>query len=304
MIKKAATILLPVILLLTSCVNKAQRSSVMPFEATLHKYIYTLSKDLTEIDLSETNILSENENFAIVYKDGTLAFTDKKSNVYYDTFGNAYEEMPSSGLNISVTQKEKKVLYYKNGQYYNTETDSYENTFTAYKLTDNSVRILIVTGLDEFDIIGKTPLVLTEETISENAELKSFYSNEQSVKESVMEKYPLLNERLCLTDDRLYYIETDITENSFKNLGLTKNTTRETALKLGYKYSDVKVMLTTIDITLLEDKIILDISKNRQYRTEILRDKSFTASIFDFDIQFIEKTVSESDKITDAQSKY
>ncbi len=309
MIKKKAIIFsFLFIFLLTSCGTGG--SLVMPFEATFHKFVYTLTDDLEEIDFTsqiKTNqngsyyTLLENEKFEVVIYNDTLAFYNKTEGLFYDTFGNTSENMPESGLNISIKQKDNYELTYKSGHYYNSETDTHINTLTAYKVDEKTVRLLIVTGVEEFELIDKTPIVLPSSLITE--ELKKYYSNDLENIESVSAEYPLIKERFDLADD-LYYITENIPDSEFDRLGLTKNTSREVALSLNYKYSDVKMLLTTVDITIEEDEIIFDISKNRQFRSELIRDKSFIHNIFNFEIDFIEKTASESPKITDAQSKY
>lgn len=298
------------ILMLISCASNS--ALVMPFEATFHKYVDTLTEGLEKIEYEATatfgpdgsyHVLCENENYSVIIYCDTLAFLDKKSGLFYDTFGNAYQNMPQTGLNIRITQGEDYELTYKSGKYYNSESDEYIDTLTAYKLNENSIRLLIVIGLDEFEIIGRTPIILTSGHVSAYPALKSYYSDDSSAKDKVLDEYPLLGERFDLTDD-LYYLVNNVPESEFETLGLTKNTAREVALQLNYKYSDVKMILTTVDITLTDEGIIFDISKNRQFRSELIRDKSFIHEIFDFEIDFVEKTASESEKITDAQSKY
>ena len=301
MLKKAVLLIIATILLLTSCAGEP--TIVMPFEATFHKFVYILTKDLEEINTDENEVLCENDSFSVIYRGGCLSFFNKEKNAYYDTFGNEYTSPPSTGLNISVTQGEDYCLNYKDGAYYNSETDKYIKTFTAYKLNENTVRLLIVTGIDEFEVLSKVPKILTEDSITINEDLKVFYSKDSSAKEKILNEYPILEERLSLNDN-LYYLTTEMPESAFTESGLTKNTSHETALTLNYNFNQVKMLLTTVDITLNNDCIIFDISKNRQFRSELIRDKSFKHSIFDFEIDFITKTASESEKITDAQSKY
>ena len=295
-----------VLILLTACMQNS--AIVMPFEATFHKYVYMLTKDFAEINTSteekeEYCKLIENEEFAILLKDGTLAFYNKTTKKYYDTFGNESNEMPQTGLNISVKDNKGFELKYTDDSYYNSETDTYIKTLTAYKLNDSSIRLLIVTGVDEFDIISKTPIVLTESYIKANPGLTEYYSNNEDVKNEILTEYPLLSERLELTEN-LYYLIKEIPENKLTELGLTKNTARETALALNYNFSLVKMILTTVDITLNDSEIIFDISPNRQFRSELIRDKSFEHNIFKFNLDFVKITESESEKITNAQSKY
>ncbi len=292
--------------LLTSCVKNS--AIVMPFEATFHKYVYVLTKDLTEIDTETSEgkdicALIENEKYSVLLNEGTLAFVDKNTDKYYDTFGNEYEEMPQTGLNISVKDNKGFELKYTDDKYYNSESDSYIQTLTAYKLNDMSVRLLIVTGVDEFDIIGKIPLLLPEAYIEASPALSEYYSNNDEAKNSILAKYPLLSERFELTED-LYYLTKDVPEEKLSESGLTKNTAREVALALNYNFNDVKMLLTTVDITLNDSEIIFDISPNRQYRSELIRDKSFEHNIFKFNLDFVKITESESEKITNAQSKY
>ena len=301
MIKRIFLTVLSVLLLLSSCAGN--QAVVMPFEATFHKFVYILTKDLEEINLSDNSVLTENETFSVIFQNGCLSFFHKERNLYYDTFGNESTEIPETGLNISVAQGEDYKLEYKNGTYYNSETDNNINTFTAYKINDHTVRLLIVTGVDEFEVISKIPKVLQPSTVSANEKLKEFYSTDSAVKDKILEEFPILEERLTLTED-LYYLSSNISDSDLIDLGLTPNSARETALMLGYDFNQVKMILTTVDITLNDNSITFDISKNRQFRSELIRDKSFKHSIFEFEIDFINKTASESEKITDAQSKY
>ena len=292
------------LLLVTACVSNS--AIVMPFEATFHKYVYILTKDLEEINTESTSeycSLIENQHFSVVYKDGTLCFYDKNNGLFYDTFGNKFDNMPETGLNISIKGKNGFELKYTDGEYYNSETDSSIKTFTAFKLNDTTIRLLIVTGINEFDIIGKTPIVLTESFVKANPAVSEFFSKDNIVKEKIITSYPLLSERFTLTND-LYYITKEIPEEVFPELGFTKNTAREIALALNYDFHQVKMILTTVDITLSDKEIIFDISPNRQFRSELIRDKSFEHNIFEFDLDFVKKTESESEKITNAQSKY
>lgn len=292
------------VLLLISCSSNA--ALVMPFEATFHKFVYTLTKDLEQIDYSndaEYFTLCESSNYAVAIKEGTLAFIDKENEVFFDTFGNEHSNMPESGLNIRITQGTDYELTYKTSRYYNSETDEHIDSLTAFKLNENTVRLLIITGIDEFHIIDKTPIVLPPEFVSGDPNLKQYYSNEPQAKEKALSLYPLLAERFDLQDN-LYYLTQAIPDSEFESLGFTKNTAREIALQLNYDYSAVKMILTVVDITVNDDGIIFDISKNRQFRSELIRDKSFKHEIFEFDIDFVEKTASESPKITNAQSKY
>jgi len=291
-------------LLITACVSNS--AIVMPFEATFHKYVYILTKNLEEINTESTTeycSLIENQHFSVVYKDGTLCFYDKSNGLFYDTFGNKFDNMPETGLNISIKEKNGFELKYTDGEYYNSETDSSVNTFTAFKLNDTTIRLLIVTGINEFDIIDKTPIVLTESFVNANPNISEYYSNNEKIKEAVIKQYPLLSERFELTEN-LYYLSKEIPEEVFSELGLTKNTAREMALALNYDFSQVKMILTTVDITLSDNEIIFDISPNRQFRSELIRDKSFKHNIFEFDLDFVKITESESEKITNAQSKY
>lgn len=307
MIKKIALLsFCAILLILTACMKNS--AIVMPFEATFHKYIYTLTKDLTEIDTNKSEnedfcTLLENSNYSIILNQDTLAFYNKNTQKYYDTFGIESDEIPQTGLNISIKENNGNEIKYINDKYYNSESDTYINTFTAYKLNDSSIRLLIVTGVNEFKIIGKTPLVLPESYIKANPLLTEFYSNNDYFKTTIISEYPLLPERLDLNKN-LYYLTKEIPEKTFSNLGLTKNTAREVALAMNYDFNKVKMILTTVDITLTDSEIIFDISPNRQYRSELIRDKSFEHNIFKFDLNFVKITESESEKITNAQSKY
>ena len=303
---KLLSVYVLLLFILTSCVHNS--AIVMPFEATFHKYIYTLTKDLNAINTeTEDNEkyckLIENDKFSVLLNKDTLVFYNKDAQKYYDSFGNEFDTVPETGLNISIKNKHGFELNYIDGQYYNSESDSYIDTLTAYELSNNSIRLLIVTGIEEFDIIGKTPLVLTKSFTESHSELYEYYSSDEKTKNDLLSQYPLLSERLDLTED-IYYLEKDIPYEKFSELGLTKNTAREEALLLNYDFSQVKMILTTVDITLTDTEIVFDLSSNRQYRSEFIRDKSFDHNIFEFDLDFVLKTESESEKITNAQSKY
>ena len=255
MTKKIKLIFTVLILsILASCTANA--AIVMPFEATFHKYVYVLTKDLEEIKLENETVLIENDNYQVTIKQGTLAFKDKKNNVYYDTFGIASETFPTSGLNVSVKQGNYYHLEFVNGVYYNSELDKFINTLSAYKLNENTVRLLIVTGIDEFEIIGKIPLVLTENYILANPLLLNYYSSDVEAKDEVLKNHPMLEEKLEIKNG-LYYLKKEPPMSEFDNLGLTKNTSREVALSLNYDFSSVKMILTTVDITATEEKIVL-----------------------------------------------
>ena len=133
-----------VLILLTACMQNS--AIVMPFEATFHKYVYMLTKDFAEINTSteekeEYCKLIENEEFAILLKDGTLAFYNKTTKKYYDTFGNESNEMPQTGLNISVKDNKGFELKYfsKNAKDRKSAADCISEQIQNYTANDNAL---------------------------------------------------------------------------------------------------------------------------------------------------------------------
>ena len=299
-------LLLSLCFLLCSCGGGGK--IIFPFEADLEKHYTVLEKmpdgsDVSEyIETSSDNIILENDRFSvgICGENGALWFLDKSEELYYDMTGQSFSDISSSNTALDVYRDNEPFLTYAQGEFYDVVFEKYRPTLTAFYLGENTVRLIYVIGIDQLEFISGYPVVITESAYSQNeALLSDFYKKAASsdFSHSFMSDY-------CLSED--YYVLKTYPLSDLTNFPTELDSTyaRNELLSLGYDPANAKICLFVADVTLENEKIIVDISPERQYRTSAVRTSQYKTAFFDGQVPFVVKTESESEKIPFAGSKF
>jgi len=299
-------LLLSVCCLLCSCGGGGK--IIFPFEADLEKHYTVLEKmsdgsDVSEyIDTSADSVILENDRFSVGIRgeNGALWFFDRSDGLYYDMTGQSSPDISSAKTALDVYRDNEPFLTFVRGEFYDVVFEKYRPTLTAFYLGENTVRLIYILGVDQLEFISGYPVVITESAYSQNETLLSeLYKKAESsdFSNSFMADY-------CLAENYYVLKEYPLSDSTQIPAELDSTYARNELLSLGYDPSKAKICLFVADVTLENEKIIVDISPERQYRTSAVRTSQYKTVFFDGQVPFVEKTESESEKIPFAGSKF
>ncbi|MBQ2721077.1 MAG: hypothetical protein IJF23_06030, partial [Clostridia bacterium] len=178
--------------------------------------------------------------------------------------------------------------------------EKYRPSLSAFYIDDNTVRLIYVLGLDQLDYVSEYPVVLTEETYLQN---EFIFSNHYKKADDSVFSVPFMTE-FCKADN-YYVLYTYPLPESAQILGeLDASDARKELLSLGYNPADALICMFVTDVSLCDGQLTVDISPNRQYRTSAIRTSQYKIEFFEGQVPFVNKTKSESDKISFAGSKF
>ena len=295
-------------LLLCSCGEDGK--IIFPFEADFEKHYTALERSAdgasldaeNYIDSTSTGVILENDAYSVGIsgEDGALWFYDKAADLYYDMNGAALPSSENADTALHILKDNEPFLDYVQGEFYDTVYEKYRPSLTAFYIDENTVRMIYVLGLDQLEYITEYPVVLTPETYAEN---EFIFSNHYKKAEAQDHCESFMNE-YCSADD-YYVLYTYPLPEAAKLLGeINASDARFELLSLGYNPDNARICMFVTDVTLDDDKITVDISPNRQYRTSSLRTSQYKVSFFEGQPPFVEKTESDSEKISFAGSKF
>lgn len=295
-------------LLLCSCGGESK--IIFPFEADFEKH-YTALEKLEDgspvsnemfIDTTTTGVVLDNAAYSVGLngESGAVWFYSKADGRYYDMAGNSFSSSENADTALHVLKDNEPFIDYVQGEFYDIVYEKYRPTLTAFYLDENTVRMIYVLGYDQLEYITEYPVVLTSETYSQN---ELVFSNHYKKAESTDRCSSFMNE-YCSADD-YYVLSSYPLPEATKILGeLDASGARMELLSLGYEPDKAHICMFVADISLYDDKITVDISPNRQYRTSSVRTSQYKAAFFEGQPPFVEKTESESEKISFAGSKF
>ena len=305
--KKTVKIIAPLLflcVLLAAC--GVNRIILMPFEADIEKHMEALiDKSIPADDFFDTRsscVLLENEHLSVsLSNENAIVFYQKSTDTYYDTFGNALESPENAELNLLFKSESGNDIFHTKSEYFNARSGEYIPTCTAFLIAENTVRLIYISGADEFYYFASSPILLSEETYNATPELQPYYEKASADNQTPDAAFVAMH---CTA--KTYYIRNgnELPEEISEKYALDSNAARKEILALGYLSDTSRIAFTVVDITLDSDRIVFDVSKNRQYKTEAMRTSEYTEHIFEFELPFVEITHSESDVITFAGSKY
>jgi len=274
---------------------------IFPFEADLEKHFSSFEKDYVA-DV-KSDIILENVSYSIGIDSETdaLWFYDKNSDVYYDSEGNTLQNPSEASVGLYVFKDGEIDLSYKKGEFYDVVFDKMRPTLTAFYISDNTVRLVYILGLEQLLYIGSYPIVLSENT----------YKNDEIAFEDVFVKTNIgcgsVSENFVseyCTCDTWFELSDDFGTALASYTNTDSNTVRTELLNLGYNPDKAKILLFCTDISLENDGITVDISVNRQYKSYGLRTSMYSVGDFCENIPFVTLTSSESERIYYAGSQY
>lgn len=295
-------------LLLCSCGGEGK--IIFPFEADLELHYTALEKaedgspigEDMFIDTSVDCTVLENSSYSVGIngENGAVWFFDKQAELYYDMAGESFSSPNDADTALHVLKDDEPFIDYVQGEFYDTVYEKYRPTLTAFYLDENTVRMIYVLGTEQLKYISEYPVVLTQETYLRN---EFVFSKHYIKAEETDDSRSFMNE-YCSSDD-YYVLYTYPLPEAAQLLGeVNASDARAELLSLGYDPEKAHICMFVTDIRIDSDKITVDISPNRQYRTSGIRTSQYKTVFFEGQPPFVEKTESESEKIAFAGSKF
>ena len=254
------------------------------------------------IDASHDCILLENPAYQVGINGatGALWFSERAEGVFWDMTGSSFTDRDSASHALYIYKDGNIFCEYTQGDFYDIVYEKRRPSLTAFRISENSVRLIYVLGIDQLAFFDEYPLVITEETYNNNELICSGNykkSDRNDFAADFIEKYCESGNYYCLTGDTLP--EPARIHGNFDSV-----TARRELLYLGYDSDKAVICMFVADITLSESGITVDISTNRQYRAKGVRTSMYRISFFEGTPPFVEKTDSESEYISFAGSKF
>ncbi|MBQ1862273.1 MAG: hypothetical protein II149_02040 [Clostridia bacterium] len=293
---------------LVSCSSNGK--IILPFEADLEKHFTALEKHPDGTPLSENDYISVSSDVIILENDlysvglngqtDALWLSDRNTCVYYDMTGASFSDPSAASSSLYIYREGDVFCEYSKGVYYDTVYEKYRPSLTAFYLSENTVRLIYVIGIDQLAFLGEYPVIITKETYEKNA----LVCSEHYVRSEGNDFASKFVSEYCTLSEYYYLVSDNLPEPARVYCEFDAAAARREILSLGFDADKAVVCMFVADITLDDSGITVDISTNRQYRSKGVRTSRYKIDFFSGDIPFVRKTDSESEYISFAGSKF
>ncbi len=295
-------------LILASCSSDGK--IILPFEADLEKHFTALEKHPDGTPLSENDYISsasnliilENELYSVGLNGQTdaLWIFDRNTNIYYDMTGASFSDPSSAAPALYIYRDGNVYCEYIHGEYYDTVYEKYRPSLTAFYLSENTVRLIYIIGIDQLSFLSEYPRIITKETYEKYALVCAEHYEKSEGNDFASD----FVSEYCSKQEYYYLVSDSLPEPAKVYCEFDASAARRELLSLGFDTDQSVICMFVADITLDEDVITVDISTNRQYRTKGVRTSRYKIDFFSGNPPFVQKTDSESEYISFAGSKF
>ena len=296
------------LLLSVSCSSDGK--IILPFEADLEKHFTALEKHSDGTPLSENDYISatadavvlENDSYSVGINGstGALWLSDRKNGIFYDMTGASFTDPSSAASALYIYREGSVFCEYTQGEFYDTVYEKQRHSLTAFYLAENTVRLIYIIGIDQLSFLDDYPRIITKETYEKYSLVCADYykkSDGSDFASQFVSEY-------CSQKEYYYLVSDTLPEQAKVYCNFNASSSRLELLSLGFDTEKSVICMFVADITLDENKITVDISTNRQYRSKGVRTTRYKIAFYEGDPPFVEKTNSESEYISFAGSKF